>query len=440
MGSVQDDGKELEFDVEAAPAHKPPLTRLERRQLHRSPPSPPVEAINTTLGKPEASTSLSASQQARIARLERKAGDGTKAFTRFVTRPETTVAADLASERAPLERAISSTANPQSFGKLRDQVEPEFRANRLQGVMDDTYTHSRLSWLDHLGRIKTLAIAVSLTMVTFTMVWPYFKEVLRKREVGVDIITAALPAASVEVRQIAIRRAFDSYLAAPNFTEKLQWVLEPERVESRMKDFYTVRFENDPAVVSYEVSAPLRAGRDWWFTLECRLRDGSLASAIMKENPEGGQLDWENFTAYGSMAWEKFHTSRPTLPQSMRVRLRPAEQFSQQYPREDYMAFEVSHRSGSPTLIGYAPKNSRSGQWLADESEFNDWKPANLYLFWQNPKQGPPSLIIGDLIRNNWLDGINAPSALPMNAGASAAKSDLSLPSSQILRHTSGSK
>ena len=408
-----DDAGELEFDSPSMPPAGPPLTRLERRQLFKATPPVPAETELAADWNQDQETPTASVHQPHgtVGRLERKSGGGTKPFTRFVTRPETTVAATLASGRAPAERVISSsTTGTPAFGKIRDQQEMEYRPSRLQNVMDETWTHSRLGWIDHPGRVKIYIIAFLITGVTSVMVWPYLKEVLRKRESGIAPAIVAAPLPPDEIRQSAIRRAFEAYLAAPDLAGKLPWVLEPQRVESRMKDFYQVRLEKDPSMISYEVSPPIRAGAEWWFKLDCKARDGTVTAAIMKETSSGGHLDWENFVAYGSMPWEKFHRSRPPAPQSMRVHLRLSDQFSGKYTASDYLAYEISHRSGPPMLLGYAPKNSRSGQWLAEETGLNEWKPVNLYLSWEAGSGAPDAVLIGELIRNNWLDSLTGSS------------------------------
>ena len=419
------DNKEVELDFDSASpmAPEPLRTRLERRQPQKRDLPPPVVHENPVL-RNTVTPSAAPPTPGVSARLERKLGDGTKPFTRFVTRPETTVAADLATDRLPPERDTSGAS--QSFGKLREQQDLEFRPSRLQAVMDEALTHSRLSWIDHLGRVRSLVIALLVAGVVSIILWSYIKEVLRKRETWTAPVIASAPLPPDAVRQANIRRAFDAYLSARNPADKLRWILEPKRVEPRMKDFNEVRLEKDPAIESYEVSDPIRAGGEWWFTLECRLRGGGRTSVIMKETPEGGQLDWENFTAYGSMAWERFHTSRPAAPQSMRVHLRRSEQSSPNYPPEEFLALEIRHRDGPPVLVAYAARNSRSGQWLDDEPGLNEWKPVNLYLHWETAEGAPPSVVVGDLIRNNWLDAINAApleSAAPSSHGVAPAKS-----------------
>ena len=404
----REDELEIEFDAQMLPA----ISRAASLPTWRVPRIVPVP-LKEAAGADETDPSALAPASGRWGRFERKSGDGTKPFTRFITRPETSVAALLAADSTPSERTISPAASaPSPYHKIRDLQDVDFRPSRLQHVMNDTWTHGRLVWLDQLGQLRNLVVGTLLAVLAAVVMWPYLTEVLRKRDTNAGAATVAaeiLP--SDAIRQAAVRKAFDAYRAAPDFGQKLPWVLEPQRIESRMKDFYVSRSEQDPPVTSYEVSAPIRAGKSWWFTLTCLAPDGTGSLAVMKEVPGGGQLDWENFVSYGSMPWDHFHKLRPAAPQAMRVLCRLVSPAHPAYPAETHLACEIAHRSGAPVLTGYAPKNSRGGQMLANEAGLNDWKPLTLYLHWATPAAGPPVMMMGDLIRNNWLDALRSPAS-----------------------------
>ena len=404
---------ELEIDFDALlPASISRAASLPSLRVSRDAPVPAEEPVSTNKAD-EADRSAPPSAPGRWGRFERKTGDGTKPFTRFIIRPETSVAATLASDGTPSERTISVAASvPSPYQKIRNLQELGFRPSRLQHVMNDTWTHARLVWLDRLGHFRNLVLNTLLAVVVTIVLWPYVTEVLRKRETAAGastVVAEILPADAI--RQAAIRKAFDAYRAAPDFGQKLPWVLDPQRIESRMKDFYVSRGEQDPPVISYEVSAPIRAGASWWFTLTCLAPDGTSSVAIMKEVSGGGHLDWENFVSYGSMPWDRFHKLRPAAPQAMRVLCRLISAVHPAYPADTHLTYEIAHRSGAPILTGYAPKSSRGGQMLADESGLTDWKPLTIYLHWETPATGPPAVIMGDLIRNNWLDALRAPAS-----------------------------
>ena len=362
------------------------------------------------------------SEVKKRAPVEKKSGEHLKRFTRLMTRPETMVAAEVA-----VARAIEDWGNPHpgprsvpSFGKLRGSLrELELRPDRLQSVMHDTMTHSRLLWLDNLGNLRNALTGGFIALILGVILWPYAKEVMRPRDLAIEGIPTVVPLPADEVRQAAIRRAFDAFRAASGVVGKLPYVIEKERVEPRMKDFYEIRAEQDPPVASYTVSTPIRAAAEWWFLLTLTGPDGVSSMLAMKETPAGGLLDWENFVAYGAMSWEKFSALKPVTPQAMRVRLKRSDQVSADAHIETYIGFDVAPRGNSPKLKGYARKVSRSGQWLNDEKEFKEWKPVNVYLSWTQEGSGVPSgIVIGDVIRNNWLDSLQAtvPTPVPVSA------------------------
>ena len=427
-------GEELDFD--AGTVIDPPAARLERRPMNRLVKPVPVEPSPDPPAVLEADADEWAAGyrnagakggSGKGAPLEKKSAVGTQSFTRFMARPEAAVAADLTNGQASAGGIISSSqaASPPAFGKIRHQQELDYRPSRLQHVMEEAWTHSRLGWLDQLGRIKAIVLGSLVVGIASIILWPYLKEVSRKRVIGPP--AAASPVVSFApdaVRQAGIRKAFDAYLAAPGIAEKLRWIIEPQRVESRMKDFYVNQRQADPVITSYTVSPPVRAGAEWWFTLSLDLPGGAPTTVLMKETPEGGLLDWENFVAYGTMSWEKFLTGRPTAPQSMRVRLRHSSVYGGKYQAAEYLAFEISHRSGPP-LLGYALKDSRSGQQLAALPGLQDWNSCNLYLAWEQDAGRPGAVLISEVIRNNWLDASPGHPAKPsLEPAPSRAEND----------------
>ncbi|MDB6070682.1 MAG: hypothetical protein JWL81_1853 [Verrucomicrobiales bacterium] len=338
--------------------------------------------------------------------LEKKSMEGVKPFTRFITRPETTVAANTASETAPSERVISAQNPGPAFGKIKSNEELNYRPNRLQSVINDTWTYSPLTWLDQLGKVRLIIGLIVISAVVAGVLWKFGTEVQRQTAKDAPAPVAAAPV-DFAPRQLAIRRAFEAYLASTTIVEKRSRVIEPERVEARMKDFYETRGEKDPPVPTFEVSLPVKAGGEWWFKLNLLSPDGRNSLVLMKETPNGGLLDWENFVAYGSMPWSRFTSEKPSDPQSLRVQMRPATRPLGKYTTEDYFCFEIAHRAGPPILHGYASRSSRTGLELAKRGAETQWQSMNLYLKWEADAAGSGSVVISDIIRNNWLDAVN---------------------------------
>lgn len=357
--------------------------------------------------------------------IGRKSGDATKAFTRLITRPGTTVAVHTVSDTPAANRAMSShlPAAGASLGKHKSGEDVGYSPNRLQTVMNDTWAYSPPTWPDHLSRVRLIVITTLSAGIVGVLLWRFGWEIHRQQESLPAGAASADELASPEVRQAAIHRAFAAFLAAPGMADKLPFILDPERVESRMKDFYVTRREQDPPIASWEVGPPVQAAGAWWFTLSCLAPDGTRSTAVMKETAAGGQLDWENFVAYGSMPWGQFHTTRPAAPQSIRARLRPSPQYAGKYTKEDYFAYEIAHRSGPPVIFGYIPRSSRTAQLLAAVPSDDPWQPANLYLCWEPDAGASNCVSIAGVIRNNWLDTIPSNSSAPAPASVPPADS-----------------
>ena len=331
--------------------------------------------------------------------LERKSGDQLKQFTRLVSRPEL-------APSAPLERAVEgvTSVSREALQKRHPAEQAVYSVNRLQTVIDDVWTHSELTWLDQLGKVRRLLMWVGFVGVLGVLVLYFSREVRRQKVSDGPTAVAAAALPSDELRQAAVRRAFDAFLQAAGPAEKLTWVLDPQRVESRLKDYYEIRGEKDPAVLSYEVGRPLRAGGEWWFAISCVGADGSRFTAAAKETPAGAQVDWENFVAYGSLSWEAFLATRPAAPQSLRVQIRPSARYVGKYRAEEWSAYEIAQRSGKTSLLGYAPRASRTGQLLAGLAAGAGWQSANLYLRWEAEAGAPGCVVIAELIRSQGLE------------------------------------
>ncbi len=363
---------------------------------------PPAPAVCSASSEPPAASTTETPQKGphgnRVP-MERKRWNGTQSFTRLVIRPVTSMAAGLATNDTPVERVISSrgTDVPPLNGKK-------------QGEAD-----APALWFEGKGKAGIRFFIFLTCCAVGLLLWKFAVGVLRfQNSTRAALVSAGEKMAPDAERQAAIRKSFDAFLAAGDPAGKLPWVLEPDRVGSRLKDYYEERHQKDPVILSYEVSPPQRAGNEWWFILQCVEKNGTLTSILMKDTPEGGRLDWENFVAYGSMAWEEFLAKKPESPQSMRVQMRPSNGYGGKYPAEDYLCYDISHRDSPDLIHGYVAKASRTGQRLAAMTPEAEWRAANLYLLWEADAGAPGSIVIADLIGNNWLDAINSSRMIPV--------------------------
>lgn len=413
----------------AAPQQKPSDVRRSTvfRPAERAAPKPDPEWVPVVEVAEEALAPAIGLKKNRAV-LEKKSSDAMKPFANRLFRSGLNAAdaADLAAERVVGGfHAGEGTA----FGKLNPvdgaNHVPSYAPNLLQHVINDACIHDPLTWMDHFGKVRSAIFWVLGCSIVGAIVWKFVTEVQRQKFITPEVVAAYMrPDAE---RQASIRQAFQAFLTAPDAAGKLPWVLEAERVKGRMQDYYGPRGEKDPAVTTFDVSLPMKAAGEWWFSLTLVSPSGTKSSVLCRETPTGGQIDWENFVSFGSMPWEKFCTSRPIEAQAIRVQMRPASHYSGKYTNEDYLAWEISHRKGPPVLFGYALRASRTGQLLAALSLDNaQWQASNLYLKWEKDSSTPNQVIIADIIRNNWLDTIKAgkppaPASTPQKAEAAGS-------------------
>lgn len=302
----------------------------------------------------------------------------------------------------------------------------DFSPNRLQTVLSETCEHAPLRWMDSWPRLYSIGPWLLLGVFGCALLGLGGTELIRLNQ-GQHILTQSVPAApSLRSRQKLMRSSFEQYLKAAAIGEKLRWVADPERVEPLMEEFYGPRQERDPQVESFEVGEPVRSGNDWWFPLLCKVGQGVQRTVMIRETPEAGLLDWENFVMYGSMTWKGFHQARPVASQSLRARVRLSDQYSGKYSEKDYVACEITHPSHSPVLYGYARRNSAAGAAILQLPESRIWQQAHLYLRWESDAGSPQNVHVAEFLRNNWRDeaGNASGHTMPMSMKAMEAMSD----------------
>lgn len=366
-------------------------------------------------------------------RFERKADQGLLPFTRIVTRPQTAIDSITAAESSRAGSGLPSDAPAEPpFGKMREVNDSlEYRPNIIHDVVTDTFENTRVNWLlegkARLVLVWTLAI-LSVAGAGY-LVARYGRDVIA--ELAASIRGRAgedgwsLPAP--EVRLERARGAVRAFLDARDWPQRLPYVLDPERVESKMRDFHDVRRESAPEVRGFEIAGPVEVGDRRWYLVTFRESQGGENAVLMQETPEGGRLDWENFVSFGTLPWPAFCAEKPETPHSLRVRIRPAGDGSASEAGPGFDAYEISHRSGPPVLTAYVDAGSRESRVLASLAGSAEWTPVNVYIRFERRGEAAGKVpVITGIVRNHWLNDaeLNAVAeALPGGPAAGATAS-----------------
>lgn len=394
-GTVRDRSRSLRKPrSEPLPFHAPGQKTSDPAE--RAAEAPPLPAVNLAPRPPRAEPieKAEAPPPATKMPLQRKSGEGVEKFTRFTTRPESSVAG----APQPPERGGSlnqGQAGGLPFGKLKENSSPGYQPSRLQEVIDHTYTHNSHRRMGHHGRGKRLGsalFAITVTGLVAALVWTW----TRKKPEGPGLAGPAGSSPPVSVsasasaglppmaeRQEAVRAGLQALLRAPDVESKLPWVLHPERLSGRMKDFYLAQKGQDPEITGVAVSQPVLIEGAWWFLVNLAVRDGSVIRIAARETAKGPQFDWENLVAYGSMPFATFCSAKPQTPQTLRLEMQASTFYQGKYTDTEYLACRIAPRGGTPVLNAYAPLSSPAAAHIRELTSKPGWNPSQLSVHWE---------------------------------------------------------
>ena len=290
------------------------------------------------------------------------------------------------------------------FGKIHSrQATPEYRPNRLFRVLDGIYTNSPLRWLDVIESraVRVFAVTSILGVLGVIVMWKFYDTLLPAFQTGGKEQVADLTA---EQRMERGRQAVREFLAARTIEARLPLVMDPSRAEPRMRQFYESMKGVDPKVSAWEVGAPRHGNQGSWLPFTFDDGAGRKVTVVLGETENGCLVDWENFVAFGDMPWADYGKTRPATSQAMRVRARQSDTYTGAYPKENWQAYDIEHRSGGLPLVGYASRAGRTIQALGELVKDKQWRATQLYLqFEAGAAEGSP-VVIQDIVRSRWQD------------------------------------
>lgn len=316
-------------------------------------------------------------------KLQRKNNDQTRTFTRLITRPSTTVAARTP---IPLNQPLDEQpADPEAslYGKKKhiDRL-PELTPNKAHALLDQAFTHTPARGLDPHRLAKFLKFSLYIALLV-AVGWLLFKVIQLESGVTARPNTNPIASEPLEKRISQAKATMQQYLDATTWDAKLNLILEPDRLRTQVKEYYTTLNGKDPSVVTIQSQQPIQIGSRYWFIFNLK-ESGTNREVQMKlqETPTGYKIDWENLVGLGALPWAHFFVERPTEPKQMRVTLEASNDYSGTYAdQQKYRAYTISHQSGPPVLTAYVDASSRAAQALLKLTSSGTTKAtANLYL------------------------------------------------------------
>jgi len=375
------------------PLRNPPKRASKAPKAPTSPP-PEVEEVETKQKEKE--------KEKKKNRFEKRAAAPLNEFKRVI-RPQTAMTASAAVDLARSESpAALESVDSMEFRKARPAaVNPGFRRNKLHTVLDGADKHSRLGWLEWVDRIGPLAIigVPLLLLAGVAIAWRFFGAFSDGTSAApVEDVVQGLPA---EERVARGQAAVEALLAAHTIPARLPLVMDPDRAGPRMRDYYEVMQGQNPKITAWEVGTPIGSANGEWLPFNFTDASGRKVTVVLGETDIGCIIDWENFVAFGDIPWADFCRTKPSIPKSLRVRLRRTEKYTGKFSKDDWQSYEVEHRSGPPVVTAYASRAGRFFQSLQDLVQGEAWQCGLLYLRFD---AGTGDLIIEDVVRTRWQD------------------------------------
>ncbi|MDB6134862.1 MAG: hypothetical protein JWM59_3105 [Verrucomicrobiales bacterium] len=341
-------------------------------------------------------------------RLQRKSTVGVEIFTRQSTRPapslENLPAAlpepDGAAGIGPGGPASPPSAVPQ-FHRVRPQ---EVTDQAVPGGAAPRHHSSRRA---ARRRKRALITLLTLAVLTGAGIW-IWKNQTPPPPLPESDVTPSSTASVAEKntlsdpsllppladRQEAVQLGLTSLLKAPDWQAKLPWVLHPERLSGRMKDFYLSQKGRDPEFTDVSIGPPVAWESAWWFVVSLQTPEAPPIRIAAKETPDGPRFDWENLVGYGTISFSAFCEEKPITPQTLRLRARSSDVYGGGYSSKDYKAFDLSPRTGKPVVHAYAAIGSPAVRQLEELIAAPGWNHAILSLRWESRSESPATVVI----------------------------------------------
>ena len=193
------------------------------------------------------------------------------------------------------------------------------------------------------------------------------------------------------VSKKSVSEVIESYLAAPTWRDRLQFVRHPERVAPRMETYYQKHpLETGPIGTLKMGGALVRSDAKSWvafLTLTPELQIGIPSDVMtvgLRPTEEGLKIDWESMVRYCEMSFEEILEKRPSDPVEIRVKLREADYYNFLYAdKEKYACYKLSDSPDTEFCYGYALRGGPVHETLA--SFLRERTDANPFVVHVNP-------------------------------------------------------
>ena len=272
----------------------------------------------------------------------------------------------LTGNRAPAQRQIESTSEPQTVREPEDSGPPPVPEGSLVFKPPGTSDFQRIEMSGTPSLISSNQISLDTSLSV---------EVLRK------------------------------FLSAPTWKERIEWTRRTPGLEERMEAYYSTHADGEIPVDNIVES---REAENGFFQHTVIFEGGGRRQAYVQKTPNGPRVDWASFVGAGDISWSEFLEKRPTTATLMRVLVTDGFFYENQFgsPRA-LKCLELRNvtEPGAPMIHGYLERSSD----LAPKIEF--WQkesvmtavPLILRLKYPVDSRSERQVWVTDFVAHGWL-------------------------------------
>ena len=211
-----------------------------------------------------------------------------------------------------------------------------------------------------------------------------------------------------------LRETLRKFVSAPTIDEMLPLVRDRERVEPKIRAYYTPEKPWKPLEINntFEPGDQFTVDGDF-IVLQLVLANFDQLPISLEHRGDKFLVDWESFTGWGEMSWAELTEKRPHLPVVMRVvieKSRNTDYFNDAFSNpQTHNCYLVRDFASQHILSGYTVKDSppdvKIRQYLQRLPE-----PAEMLrtlavvrLRYPQDAKGPQQVEIVEFLENGWV-------------------------------------
>jgi hypothetical protein len=203
------------------------------------------------------------------------------------------------------------------------------------------------------------------------------------------------------------RQLVTQFRSADNWQKKLSFIVNPERTESLLRDYYEVRKQSDPqAGDKLEVTRHKLLGKELLVvSAEGNYMRNPVEAALLKDASGQWRMDWESYVGFGEMGWEDFITQRKSEPVVFRVHAQVGDYWNHEFSdTQVWGSVKLRSPESEKTLHGHCRLGSGLGRELMGMLRLPPKNQAlTLRLAFPPKSQSDHCVEITGLVAERWL-------------------------------------